>query len=81
MGVRAVFKCLDCDRKFKKSVGSGWLFELFRCVKCDSTKEVIVKDSIGGERTMPNDIRCRRCGDEMRDDISPMCTFCRGRSN
>ena len=64
-----------------KSVGGGWLFELFRCVKCDSTKEVECKVSNEGERTIPSDIRCRRCGDEMRDDLNVMCPFCHSRSN
>ena len=58
-------------------------------MKCDSTKQVDIKVSNDGERTIPaeeiikraNDLRCRRCGDEMRADLNVMCPSCHSRSN
>ena len=96
MGIRAVFKCLDCGRKFTKDAGGGFNFWLLRCVKCDTAKKVnedwesvYGKVSNEGESTIPvekiiklaNDLRCRRCGDEMRIDLHVMCPSCHSRSN
>ncbi|MDD5590515.1 MAG: hypothetical protein PHY18_01130 [Dehalococcoidales bacterium] len=77
------WKCLDCGYEFSASEGGGWLFSLYRCVKCDRTKQVTIRNEMGGP-LMPVDYKeistCKWCGGELRDDIGPMCRKCKNRN-
>ncbi|MFC1953895.1 hypothetical protein ACFLWR_07220 [Chloroflexota bacterium] len=76
-----MFKCLNCGKKFTKSVGGGWNFALLRCVKCDSIKSVEYEVINEDNKILPQKILCRKCGSEMKDAISPMCPYCHSRVN
>ena len=50
------------------------LFEQYRCVKCDNTKDI---DK--GKITESDPGACGKCGGELRDDLLPMCPECKSR--
>jgi predicted Zn-ribbon and HTH transcriptional regulator len=50
-------------------------------VKCDLTKSVDYEVNNDGNKILPQEILCRKCGSEMKGDISPMCPYCRSRVN
>ena len=76
MGQEAIYRCLDCQTEFVSKEGGGFLFELFRCVHCDTTKTV-KHERLGGSA----EHTCSRCGGEMRSDLKPMCPQYHSRQN
>ena len=83
MGTTGKWVCLDCGNEFTARCGGGFCFSLYRCVKCDRTKEITTKQYQGGKSTLPNPKeigKCGWCGGELRTDIGPMCWKCKSRN-
>jgi DNA-directed RNA polymerase subunit RPC12/RpoP len=82
MGTEAIYKCLKCGKEFESSLGGGFYFELFRCVKCDKTKRIMTFDKKTHERLeiTPKRIgKCSKCKGELKQDLNPMCPVCKSR--
>jgi ABC-type ATPase with predicted acetyltransferase domain len=83
MGQIARYECKNCGNWFKADVGGGMSFLQYRCVECDTIKNV---DS---DRTVPIDEYkpptkiqigiCNKCGGELREHLKPMCDKCKSR--
>jgi len=82
MGFESVYRCRGCGHTFRAREGGGFVFDLYRCVDCDSTKSIVTRSHPHGERTTPTEKQigiCRRCGGELRNNLRPMCRKCRSR--
>jgi len=77
MGIKAIFHCNGCGNEFEANEGGGFYSEEYRCVDCDSIKNV--KTDNMGEPIPQKNLRCRKCKGEMQKNLHPMCKKCKSR--
>ncbi|MCF7887662.1 MAG: hypothetical protein K9L76_00130 [Candidatus Omnitrophica bacterium] len=83
MGQAGIYKCNNCGNKFEAREGGGFCFIEYRCVKCDTIKNISHSRCVPLKEYIPPSKEkigvCKKCGGELREDIKPMCPKCRSR--
>ena len=79
MGNFAIYKCNKCGHEFESREGGGFIFDEYRCEKCDEIKRIKLKGK--NERVPIEPIgKCGKCGGVLKEDLRPMCPKCKARS-
>ena len=85
MGSISIYRCLNCGNKFTAHHGGGFYFIEYRCVGCDTIKVVKCNNrSVPCGEWIPPEPEeigtCLECGEELSEDIGPMCQRCKSRN-
>ena len=84
MGHSGTYKCKDCRNEFDSHEGGGFVFIEYRCVECDTIKNVNSNRTVSPKEykapTKKEIGICKKCGGELKDNIRPMCPKCRSRN-
>ncbi|MCK5492135.1 MAG: hypothetical protein KAJ14_03385 [Candidatus Omnitrophica bacterium] len=84
MGIEQTYKCKKCGKFFRAQAGGGVKFDEYRCMLCDTIKNVETRDKSVSEKeyippTKEEIGMCDKCGGGLRNDIGPMCPKCGAR--